>query len=147
MLGFAAFSHATTSTLGKYVLAQLQLDQLPTLIGPLLSPETRLVVLMNGLIEEDLIDMMRKQQQQNGLVGVGCKAIYGGMALICSNRLSPGKINHTFGGKLRCGVAYSSDANDDSGKWVESDKQAILDLFEPVSPVPFEFDPNLRRGR
>ena len=68
------------------------------------------------------------------------------MALICSNRLSPGKISHTYGGKLRCGVAYSSDANSDD-KWVESDKQAILDLFEPITTVPFEFDPNLRRGR
>lgn len=102
---------------------------------------------MNGLIEDDLIEMMKKQLK--GLEGVvGCKAIYGGMALICSNRLSPGKISHTYGGKLLCGVAYSADANsDEDGKWVESDKQAILDLFEPVTPVPFEFDPNLRRGR
>ena len=94
---------------------------------------------MNGLIEEDLIDMLQKKKLK-------CKSIYGGMALICSNRLSPGKISHTYGGKLRCGVAYSSDANSDDN-WVESDRQAILDLFKPVTTVPFEFDPNLRRGR
>ena len=73
------------------------------------------------------------------------------MALICSNRLAPGKISHTYGGKLVCGVAYSADANhdsgDDNGQWVQADKDALLDLFEPVTPVPFEFEPNLRRGR
>lgn len=124
-----------------------QLDEVPTLIEPLVSEETRLLVIMNGLIEDDLIEMMREQRKRKGLDGVGCKAIYGGMALICSNRLSPGKISHTYGGKLVCGVAYSADANDDSGKWVDSDRQAIHELFEPVTPVPFEFDPNLRRGR
>ena len=129
-------------------LKSTSLEDLPDLIEPLVSPQTRLLVVMNGLIEDDLMQMLRKQRELKGLEGVGCKAIYGGMALICSNRLSPGKISHTYGGKLVCGVAYSSaDANDDNGKWVESDKQAILDLFEPVTPVPFEFEPNLRRGR
>ena len=124
-----------------------QLEEVPTLCEPLLSPETRLVVIMNGLIEDDLIEMMKERRRRKGLEGVGCKAIYGGMALICSNRLSPGKISHTYGGKLVCGVAYSSDANGDNGQWAESDRRAILDLFEPAAPVPFEFDPNLRRGR
>jgi 2-dehydropantoate 2-reductase len=69
------------------------------------------------------------------------------LGTVCSNRLSPGKIDHSYGGKLVAGVAYSADADSDRGKWVESDKEAILDLFAPVSPVPFEFDPNLLRGR
>ena len=73
--------------------------------------------------------------------------ISGGMALICSNRLAPGKISHTYGGKLVCGVAYSADANGKDGQWVQSDKDALLNLFEPATPVPFEFAPNLRRGR
>lgn len=100
-----------------------------------------------GLIEDDLIEMMRARRKLRGLDGVGCKAVYGGMALICSNRLSPGRISHTYGGKLACGVAYSEDADDATGRWVESDRRAILDLFEPATPVPFEFTPNLRRGR
>lgn len=80
--------------------------------------------------------------------GLGCRAVYGGMALICSNRLSPGKISHTYGGKLVCGVAYSVDADDeDDGGWIESDRRAIIDLFAPAAAVPFEFEPNLRRGR
>ncbi|KAL7543165.1 hypothetical protein ACHAXR_012858 [Thalassiosira sp. AJA248-18] len=138
---------AVCSFLNNNCTNNRQLDEVPKLIEPLLSPETRVLVIMNGLIEDDLKEMMRTQRERKGLEGLGCKAIYGGMALICSNRLSPGKISHTYGGKLVCGVAYSADANDDSGQWVESDKQAILDLFEPVTPVPFEFDPNLRRGR
>ncbi len=120
---------------------------MPKLIGPLISPNSRLLVIMNGLIEDDLIRLLRQERESRGMDGPGCKTIYGGMALICSNRLAPGQTSHTFGGKLVCGVAYSEDAGDDSGKWVESDKNAIMELFAPVSPVPFEFDPNLRRGR
>ena len=69
------------------------------------------------------------------------------LLLVCSNRLAPGKIEHSYGGKLVAGVAYSADTKSDRGKWIESDKQAILDLFSPVTPVPFEFETNLLRGR
>lgn len=123
-------------------LKSSSLDAVPQLIKPLTSPETRVLVIMNGLIEDDLIEMFKKEQ------GLECKAVYGGMALICSNRLSPGVIDHSYAGKLVVGVAYSADANDDGYcKWVESDKKAITDLFEPVTPVPFEFEDNLLRGR
>mmetsp|Transcript_36096 Transcript_36096/g.81134 ORF Transcript_36096/g.81134 Transcript_36096/m.81134 type:complete len:374 (+) Transcript_36096:107-1228(+) len=129
-------------------LKSTSLDEVPELIDPLMSDNTRLLIIMNGLIEEDLITKMRERQRSKGLEGMNAKAIYGGMALICSNRLSPGQISHTYGGKLVCGVAYSQDADDDdSGKWTEQDKSAILSLFEPVQSVPFEFEPNLRRGR
>ena len=129
-------------------LKSTSLDEVPELIDPLMSDNTRLLIIMNGLIEEDLITKMRERQNSKGLEGLNAKAIYGGMALICSNRLSPGQISHTYGGKLVCGVAYSKDAgDDDSGKWTEEDKSAILSLFEPVQSVPFEFEPNLRRGR
>jgi 2-dehydropantoate 2-reductase len=110
---------------------------------------------MNGFVEDDLIDMMRlRHRETTGLDGLGCQAIYGGMALICSNRTSPGRISHSYGGKLVCGVAYSANAereaggDDGNGGWVESDKHAIEDLFKLASPaVPFEFEPCLRRGR
>ena len=123
-------------------LKSSSLDAVPELIKPLTSPETRVLVIMNGLIEDDLTEMMREEQ------GLECKAVYGGMALICSNRLSPGVIDHSYACKLVVGVAYSADADDDGYcKWVESDKKAIMDLFEPVTPVPFEFEDNLLRGR
>ena len=67
--------------------------------------------------------------------------------IVCSNRLAPGKIEHSYGGKLVAGVAYSADADSDRGKWTPLDKKAILDLFAPVTPVPFEFEDNLLRGR
>jgi ketopantoate reductase len=109
---------------------------------------------MNGLVEDDLVSALRKRRREIfGLDGLGCKAIYGGMALICTNRLSPGIISHTYGGKLVCGVAYSADAEKRGGRdgdhygWVDSDRRAIADLFRRSSPVPFVFDPNLRRGR
>ena len=122
-------------------LKSSSLDAVPQLIKPLTSPQTRVLVIMNGLIEDDLLEMLRGEQLE-------CKAVYGGMALICSNRLSPGVIDHSYAGKLVVGVAYSADANDDGYcNWVESDKKAIMDLFEPVKPVPFEFEDNLLRGR
>ena len=65
-------------------LKSTSLDEVPELIEPLLSPETRLLMIMNGLIEDDLCDMLRQQQKSKGNDGMGCKAIYGGMALICS---------------------------------------------------------------
>jgi ketopantoate reductase len=145
----------------------MQLDEIPILIEPLLSNETRLLVIMNGLVEDDLVRAMRDHRRHDG--SVGCRAVYGGMALICSNRLSPGNVSHTYGGKLVCGVAYSADAAAASaeaaggaggdgeghgrgseggeGGWVDSDRRAIEDLFRSAPTIPFEFDPNLRRGR
>ena len=61
---------------------------MPQLIKPLTSPQTRVLVIMNGLIEDDLLEMLRGEQLE-------CKCVYGGMALICSNRLSPGVIDHS----------------------------------------------------
>ena len=128
-------------------LKSTSLDAVPKLIEPIITSETRVLIIMNGLIEDDLIEMMQVHQRQKGLDGIGCKTLYGGMALICSNRLSPGVIDHSYAGKLVVGVAYSADAHDAAGRWVQSDKQAIIDLFEPVTPVPFEFEDNLLRGR
>jgi len=60
-------------------LKSTSLDAVPTLIEPLTSPDTRVLVIMNGLIEDDLVEMLREQQ------GLKCKAVYGGMALICKS--------------------------------------------------------------
>ena len=136
-------------------LKSTSLHEIPSLIEPLLSRKTRLLVIMNGFVEDDLIDMMRmRHRETSGLDGLGCQAIYGGMALICSNRTSHGIIKHSYGGKLVCGVAYSANAEKEAGGddgnsgWVESDKHAIEDLFQLASPaVPFEFEPCLRKGR
>eukprot|EP00804_Cyclotella_cryptica_P020712 CCRYP_003508-RD/>CCRYP_003508-RD protein AED:0.39 eAED:0.39 QI:64/0.83/0.71/1/1/0.85/7/2664/219 len=57
-------------------LKSTSLHEVPRLIEPLLSPDTRLLVIMNGLIEDDLIDFMRERRKARGLDGVGCKAIY-----------------------------------------------------------------------
>lgn len=42
-----------------------------------MSPNTRLLMIMNGLIEDDLIEMLKTQREAKGLEGVGLKAIYG----------------------------------------------------------------------
>ena len=92
------------------------LAEILALIGPLLLTKLRLLVIMNGLVEDDLTDMIRTgHHETTGLDGLGCRAIYGCMALICSKRTSPGMISHSYGGKLVCGVANSANAEGDAG--------------------------------
>lgn len=101
-----------TKDIGKvdWVIVALKsfaLDSIPKLIHPLLEPSrTRVLVIMNGLIEEDLIKSLKKHagEDPDGPIHC-CTALYGGMALVCSNRLGPGRIDHTYAGLLSSGVA------------------------------------------
>lgn len=58
------------------------LDAIPDLIYPLLKPETRVVAIMNGLIEDDLIAMLKEKAKEpaedvNSPLSC-CRALYGG---------------------------------------------------------------------
>jgi len=101
----------STESMGKvdWILVALKsfsLEAIPSLIKPLLSPKCRVLVVMNGLIEDDLIQMIKEMIQgepksdQNDTVPLDCcKALYGGMAFLCSNRIAPGRIEHSYAGK------------------------------------------------
>ena len=60
-----------------------------------------------------------------------------------------------FGGRRRRrrgsgeggGDGEGGGGSEGGGGWVDSDRRAIEDLFRIAPPIPFEFDPNLRRGR
>jgi 2-dehydropantoate 2-reductase len=139
---------ASTKDIGPvdWVIVALKsssLEAIPELVYPLLHQDTRIVVIMNGLIEEDLLVMLSEKAGENPPLDSNisyCAAVYGGMALICSNRVAPGHIDHSYAGLLTGGLAAAS--NSDEGKNEEAFKQ----LWEPTE-VDIAYDVSLLRGR
>lgn len=99
---------------------------------------------MNGLVEEDLVQMVKLQMgdNTNGLDRIECcAAVYGGMALICSNRLGPGRIDHSYAGLLSGGVAACSTTTSK-----DENRQAFENLWGPTK-VEIAYESSLLRGR
>ena len=121
------------------------LDDVPDLIYPLLRPrETRVLCIMNGLIDEDLVSALKRKSEEgpsSSSIIRCCRSVYGGMALICSNRLEPGKIDHTYAGLLSSGVAAQHP--DISASDVQKDFE---ELFRPTS-VPISYEKSILAGR
>ena len=120
------------------------LDLIPSLISPLLQPDhTRVLAIMNGLIEEDLIQALKSYHNESNTSGEirCCGALYGGMALVCSNRLGPGRIDHTYAGLLSSGVAIQSPAFT-----AAENKEAFENLWDPVQ-IETAYEPSLLGGR
>ncbi len=66
--------------------------QLAKVLPPLLHPGTQVLTLQNGLGNcETLAEI------------VGADRVLGGLCFICSNRIAPGKISHTAGGRMTVG--------------------------------------------
>jgi 2-dehydropantoate 2-reductase len=175
----AALADAVMTTARPYdwvivALKSTALDAIPDLIVPLLTPNaTRVLVIMNGMIEDDLLRLMRLRTGQTtvamedafvrGSSGSGsgssstlsqstplsppplqcCRAWYGGMALICCNRIAPAVIQHTFFGLLSAGVASTTGSSQNDH---EDDRQAFIDLFANTV-VQVAFEESLRHGR
>ena len=128
-------AYTETKDMGKadWVVVALKssaLPIIPELIFPLLEPgKTRVLAIMNGLIEEDLLQLLKEHAKEDSDDGSlhCCAALYGGMALVCSNRLGPGRIDHSYAGLLSGGVAAKHpDVSD------EDNKKAYEELWEPA---------------
>jgi 2-dehydropantoate 2-reductase len=129
-----------------WVLVSLKsssLAAIPALIEPLLKETTRVLVIMNGLIEDDLINMLKAHMGDDSYQGrlKCCAAVYGCMALICSNRVGPGHINHSYAGLLSAGVAESSELTSS-----EENRQAFDSLWK-ATKVEVAYETSLLRGR
>jgi 2-dehydropantoate 2-reductase len=128
-------------------LKSSSLDDVPALIEPLLKPgKTRVLTIMNGLIEEDLILKVKDHVGESAVNNNNlkcCGALYGGMALVCSNRLGPGHISHTYAGKLSAGVAAYHDSNTNESECL----QAFLDFWKPVQRVETVGEASILSGR
>lgn len=122
------------------------LDAIPGLIYPLLNNETRVLNIMNGLIEEDLLAMLAKHDGKEDPTDplTCCAAIYGGMALLCSNRVAPGHIDHSYAGLLSVGLAATS--LDTTTTSVDQHQEAFEALWHPAD-VDVVYEPSLLRGR
>jgi 2-dehydropantoate 2-reductase len=138
-----------TNDMGKvdWVIVALKssaLDAIPPLIYPLLEPgKTRVLAIMNGLIEEDLIDLLKKYagEDDDDMTLHCCAALYGGMALVCSNRLGPGRIDHSYAGLLSGGVAACCPTVTPG-----ENQKAFEDLWRPAK-VEIAYEPSILGGR
>lgn len=95
--------HKNTAEIGPVDLVLVGLktfanQQLGELIWPLLSENTQILTLQNGLGNEDyLADLF------------GAERIIGGVAFLCSNRGEPGHIHHTAAGRIIIGEYKNVD--------------------------------------
>jgi len=134
-------------------LKSTSLDAVPELVAPLLTPNTRVLAIMNGLIEDDLISKLASlpaghAEEHTHPIGVpaklhldSCAAIYGGMALICSNRIAPGQIHHSYAGLLSGGLAAASSSHSS-----ETHQEALEQLWAPTK-VEFKYEQSIVGGR
>lgn len=140
-----------------------------SLLEPLLTQKSRVLTIMNGMVDEDIVKILEgnettnfepnifpyvntdatdrsssvtKQSKQQPLTK--CSATYGGMALLCSNRIGPGHIQHSYAGKLTASLAASS-SND--AQTIADHEQAMKDLWQPTQGFEFCYDDNLVRAR
>jgi len=135
-----AFEHTADMGQADWVIVALKssaLEAIPGLIRPLLNDNTRVLNIMNGLIEEDLLMALNGDSSELSC----CSAVYGGMALLCSNRVAPGCIDHSYAGLLSGGVAASSVLSTQ-----EEHKLAFQQLWEPTR-VDTTWEVSLLRGR
>jgi len=141
----AAAAAARDNKSFDWVLVALKssaLQAIPDLILPLLSPSTRILVIMNGMIEQDLIKALCQTtgQQDTKAPLDCCRTLYGGMALICCNRIGPATTDHSYFGLLTAGVASTQSSSS------HEDEAAFRDLFAPT-PIDLAYDQSLLRGR
>jgi len=109
-------------------LKSTALQVVPALVRPCLGQHSRVLAIMNGFVDDQLVDLLPE-----------ARSVFGGMAFICVNRISPGVIHHSFYGPLLGGLAR-----------VDPNQQHELELLEQLwqpTKVPFTTTPTLLRGR
>ncbi|GFH58411.1 ApbA_C-domain-containing protein [Chaetoceros tenuissimus] len=120
------------------------IDCVPELVVPLLKEDksTRVLVIMNGLVDEDVIRLIEGYQEDEKDLKLTKCTVYGGMALLCSNRIRPGHIDHSYAGKLTASLAKANDENNE-----DNHRDAMLNLWKPTQGFEFVYDDNLVRAR
>ena len=119
------------------------IQAIPSLLSPLLNSNTRVLVIMNGLVDEDIVRFLEDLEPEQDLILTKCAAVYGGMAFLCSNRDGPGQIHHSYAGKLTASLCIASEQYNNN----DMNQQAILDLWKPTNGFEFVYDSNLIRAR
>ena len=137
-----------TEDMGKadWVIMALKstgIDATPSLLHPILDGNSRVLAIMNGLVDDDIVRLIEGQGESDEPVLTRCAAVFGGMALLCSNRKAPGHVDHSYAGKLTASLAKSSAAYSDK----IAHRNAMLSLWEPTRGFEFCYDDNLVRAR
>ena len=145
-------------------LKSTSLEAAPDLIRPLLGKHTRVLAIMNGMIDQDLVDMLENggsnddegtRQQHHHPAGVAatpqkltcCRAVYAGMALVCSNKLAPGRVDHSYAGKLTGALSASSAEEWNLHGNQDAERQAFYDLWKDTKSIEHVYDEDLTRAR
>jgi len=100
-------------------------DQFPKLLPPLLSPQTAVLTLQNGLGNEEQLAAVAASEQ-----------IMGGLCFVCLNRLQPGIIQHIDHGQVVLG---------EFDRWPEPRTHDIADRFRNAG-IPCSVSDNLARA-
>ena len=165
-----AFDDVSDMGVADWVIVALKstsLDSAPDLIRPLLGQHTRVIAIMNGMFDQDLVDMLENGVDASASKGNGhhqhhhcpagvaappqkltcCAAVYAGMALVCSNKLAPGRVDHSYAGKLTGALSASA-----SEEWTmhgnqDAERQAFFDLWKDCKSIEHVYDEDLTRAR
>jgi 2-dehydropantoate 2-reductase len=124
-------------------LKSTSIEAIPSLIRPLVHENSRVIAIMNGLVDDDIVRLLEGQCETDVPRLTQCAAVYGGMAFLCSNRKSPGHVDHSYAGKLTASLSMSSEVVTD----VNVHKEAIISLWKPTRGFEFSYDENLVRAR
>ncbi|MGA3068552.1 MAG: 2-dehydropantoate 2-reductase [Tepidisphaeraceae bacterium] len=125
--------HERTQTMPKADLVVVTLkttanDQLADLLMPVVKEDSAILTLQNGLGNEQIIaDRFGKER------------VLGGMAFVCINRLSPGRIAHTDHGMIQLGEFGSAE--------VDSPRARHIAQIFAGCKIPCATLPNLIYGR
>ncbi len=98
-------------------------DQLAAVLPPLLHAGTQVLTLQNGLGNCELLAEI-----------VGPKRVLGGLCFVCINRLAPGRISHSAGGRMTVGEWRS----DGSGRTGELEKRFKVAKIQAVAVEDLE---------
>lgn len=147
-----AFDDVDDMGVADWVIVALKstsLDSTPDLIRPLLGQHTRVIAIMNGMIDQDLVDMLENGGDTAALPQklTCCAAVYAGMALVCSNKLAPGRVDHSYAGKLTGALSASA-----SEEWTmhgnqDAERRAFYDLWKDCKSIEHVYDEDLTRAR
>ncbi len=115
------------------------------LLLPLLHENTRVLCIMNGMVDDDIIRFIENEQNEDIEPELTkCAAVFSGMALLCSNRIAPGHVDHSFAGKLTASLAKSSSNDEDE---IKRHEELMVSLWEPTQGFEFVYDPNYVKAR
>ena len=143
-------AYDNTDDIGKvdWVIMALKstgVEATPKLLLPLLRKDSRVMCIMNGLVDDDIVRLLEGEDDVDVEPKLTkCAGVYAGMALLCSNRIAPGHVDHSYAGKLTASLAKSSSDDVDD---IKHHKLMMEELWKPTQGFEFVYDDNYTKAR